>query len=359
MNTPKSGIAAAAALALTALQATAQSNTGPTLYGTVDGGFYARQLAGETRVSRMDGGMMTTSRWGIRGSEDLGGGLTALFDLGGHFRLDTGEVGRHPGDNAAGRFFSRYSFVGVRGAFGQFRAGRIPTGSFVNTLSFTPFGDSTTLGPFMLHTFVGSQPMLASHGISDGSWNNSLVYNTPTLGNFSGSLQVAPGEAAPEGRRFDGTANYRSGPFAAALSVSRIRAAAYNVPRSRTDPAGAPYVIEAESSTLGSVSYDFQVVKLFGQWAKATLRPRGQAEIDLDTVGVHAAVPFGAGRFIASWARTERLQAGTAGRDRTTLAAGYLHSLSKRTDVYAVAMNDRATGLRSGTGYAIGMRHHF
>ncbi len=71
------------------------------------------------------------------------------------------------------------------------------------------------------------------------------------------------------------------------------------------------------------------------------------------------AVPFGAGRFIASWARTERSQAGTTNRERTTLAAGYLHSLSKRTDVYAVVMNDRATGLRSGTGYALGMRHHF
>lgn len=358
MNPTKSGIAAAA-LALTSLHAMAQSNNAPTLYGTVDGGFYARQLAGESRVSRVDGGMMTTSRWGIRGAEDLGGGLTALFDLGGHFRLDTGEVGRHPGDNAANRFFSRYSFVGLRGAFGQVRVGRIPTGSFVNTLSFTPFGDSTTLGPFMLHTFVGSQPMLASHGISDGSWNNSFVYNTPTLGNFSGSLQFTPDEASPEGRRFDGTANYRSGPLAASLSISRIQAASYNMPRSRTDPAGAPYVIEEESSTLGGVSYDFQVVKVFGQWAKARLRPRGQPEIALDTAGVHAAVPFGAGRFIASWARTERSQAGTTDRTRTTLAAGYLHSLSRRTDVYGVVMNDRATGLRSGTGYAVGMRHHF
>jgi predicted porin len=359
LNTTKSGLATAAVLALTCLPASAQGSNAPTLYGTVDGGFYVRQLAGEARVSRVDGGMLTTSRWGIRGSEDLGGGLSALFDLGGHFRLDTGEVGRHPGDNAAGRFFSRYSFVGLRGAFGQVRAGRIPTGSFVHTLSFTPLGDSTTLGPFMLHTFVGSQPMLASHGTSDGSWNNSLVYNTPTLGGWSGALQYAPAEAGPEGRRFDGTLNHRSGAWAAALSVSRIRAAAYNMPRSRTDPAGTPYVIEAEASNLGSVSYDFGVVKVFGQWARATLRPRGQTEIQLDTVGAHAAVPWGAGRFIASWARTERTQAGVAGRERTTLAAGYLHSLSRRIDAYAVVLSDRATGLRSGTGYAIGMRHHF
>lgn len=358
MNTTKSGIAAAA-LALTGFHATAQTNNAPTLYGTIDGGFYAKQLAGDARVSRVEGGMMTTSRWGIRGAEDLGGGLSAIFDLGGHFRLDTGEMGRHPGDNAANRFFSRYSFVGLRGAFGQVRMGRIPTGSFVNTLSFTPFGDSTTLGPFMLHTFVGSQPMLASHGISDGSWSNSFVYNTPVMGSFSGSLQFTPDEGAPEGRRFDGTVNYRSGPLAASLSVSKIQAAAYNMPRSRTDPAGAPYVVEEESSTLGGVSYDFQVVKVFGQWAKAKLRPRGQAEIALDTAGVHAAVPFGAGRFIASWARTERSQAGTTERTRTTLAAGYLHNLSKRTDVYGVVMNDRATGLRSGTGYAVGMRHNF
>ena len=62
----------------------------------------------------------------------------------------------------------------------------IPSGTFVNTLQFNPLGDSTGLGPFMMHTYVTGQAILASHGASDGPWNNSVAYTTPVLGGFTG-----------------------------------------------------------------------------------------------------------------------------------------------------------------------------
>jgi predicted porin len=43
----------------------------------------------------------------------------------------------------------------------------------------------------------------------------------------------------------------------------------------------------------------------------------------------------------------------------TTTTVGYDHNLSKRTDVYGVVMNDRFTGLKSGTSLAVGIRHRF
>jgi predicted porin len=340
--------------------AAAQSaNTQVTLFGNVDGGLYSRQLAGETRTSRVDGGLMSVSRWGLRGTEDLGGGLAAEFNLTSHFRLDTGETGRHPGDTAANRVFTLASWVGLRGGFGSIRLGRIPSGTFVNTLQFSPLGDSTSLGPFMMHTYVSGQAMLASHGTSDGPWNNSVAYTTPVFGGFTGALQLAPSEGGPDGRRADVTLNYRNKEFAAAISHLQINNAAYTAPRTVTDPAGVPYVVEKETNTLASVSYDFTVIKVFAQYAAANLQPRGLPGIDLNTLGLSAQVPVGSGRFVASWAHTKREQAGVTDRTRNTVSTGYIYNLSKRTDMYGFVINDRATGLTSGTGVAAGVRHYF
>ncbi len=339
--------------------AQAASGSQVSLYGVLDGGYYRRNLAGEATVSRMDSGLLSMPRWGMRGSEDLGGGLSAAFDIGGHFRMDTGEAGRHPGDTAAGRQFSLASWVGLRGGFGFVRMGRIPTGSYIATLQFSPFAESVNLGPFLMHTITGSQPMNAVNGATDGIWSNSIAYTTPSFGGLSANLQYVAREASTEGRRVDLTANYRQGAFAAALNHRRVDQAAVTTPRAAAEPAGAPYVIQETKSTLASVSYDFHVAKVFGQYSTGTVQARGLPEIGLDTVGLSAQVPVGAGRIVASWARTQREQAGVSDRVRSTLSAGYIHSLSKRTDLYGVAITDRATNLRSGTGLALGMRHTF
>lgn len=335
------------------------SSSQVSLYGVLDAGYYRRNLAGEATVSRVDSGLLSMPRWGMRGSEDLGGGLSAAFDIGGHFRMDTGEAGRHPGDTAAGRYFSLASWVGLRGGFGFVRLGRIPTGTYITTLQFSPFAESVNLGPFLMHTITGSQPMNAVNGSTDGIWSNSIAYTSPTFGGLSGSLQYVPSEASTEGRRMDVTVNYRQQAFAAALNHRRVDRATITAPRAAAEPAGAPYVIQETQSTLASVSYDFNVVKVFGQYSSGTVQARGLPEIGLDTLGLSAQVPVGAGRIVASWARTKREQAGVSDRVRSTLSAGYIHSLSKRTDLYGVAIADRATNLRSGTGLALGIRHSF
>jgi predicted porin len=299
------------------------------------------------------------SRWDLRGTEDLGGGLAALYELSAHFRLDTGEPGRHPGDSAAGRFFTRAAWVGLRGSWGQLRVGRVPTGSFVQTLQFTPFGDSTFLGPFLMHTYVGSQPLLAAHGASDGSWSNSIAWNAPVLGGFGAQVQLVPDEKAGEGRRLDATVSWRGGPVAVAVSHGRIRGAALTAPRTRTDPAGAPYVMTDESSTLASASWDFGAAKLSLQAAAGRVQPRGLPQIALDSCGLNLEAPVGSGRIMAGWARTEREQAGVSDRSRQTLSFGYGHRFSRRTEVYAVVLRDQATAQASGTGFALGLRHVF
>ena len=355
-------MAALAALALASAQAQAQVPSPPsslTLSGIADAGLYRRDLAGERQASQVQGGMLSMSRVDMRGSEDLGGGIHADFELSAHFRIDTGEAGRHAGDTLANRLFTRASSVGLRGGWGQLRLGRVYTGTFQHTLQFTPYGDSTSLGPFMMHTIVGGQPMMAAHGGSDGVWSNSVVYNTPVLAGFSAQLQRALGEGTTDGRRSDNTGWYRNGPFAAAISHSRISGAAYTGVRTPTDPAGTPYAITSEISTLGSVSWDFGVARLYLQAAKARLEPRGLPTIELTTLGVNAQAPLGSGRLVGGWARTEREQASVTQRQRETFSFGYVYAFSKRTEWYTVMVHDRATGLEAGTGLASGIKHVF
>lgn len=336
----------------------AQAQSAASVSGIADGGVYRRDLAGQDPSTQLQS-LLSASRLDIRGSEDLGDGLRADFELSSHFRLDTGEPGRHAGDSLTGRFFTRASTVGIRGAWGQLRLGRVYTGSFVQTLQFSPYGDSTSFGPFMMHTFVGGQPMLASHGGSDGVWSNSVLYNSPDLNGFTTQFQYALREGSNDGRRLDLTARYRNGLFAAGLSHSRITDSAYTVVRTPTDPAGAPYVMLEEISSLGSVSWDFKLFKLTGQAAKARLQPRGLPSIALATIGVNAEAPLGTGRLVGGWARTEREQAGVTDRHRVTASFGYIYAFSRRTEWYTVLIHDRATGLQSGTGLASGLKHVF
>ncbi|HPU52780.1 MAG TPA: porin, partial [Burkholderiaceae bacterium] len=114
--------AAAAALAALSL-GSAQAQTVVNLYGLADafvGNVKTTVPGSSTSVNKVDAGGMTTSYWGFGGSEDLGGGLKAVFAFESFMRNDTGELGRFNGDPA----FARNSFVGLEGGFGRVSLGR-------------------------------------------------------------------------------------------------------------------------------------------------------------------------------------------------------------------------------------------
>ena len=139
-----------AAIALAAGAAQAQSSV--TLSGLLDVSAGQSKAAGSTsRVWGVDNGNMTTSWFGASGSEDLGGGLSALFTLQSFMRADTGASGRFGVDT----FWARNAFVGLASKdFGKVTLGRNTTPFFVTTLSFNPFGDSFGYSPSIRHYFT-------------------------------------------------------------------------------------------------------------------------------------------------------------------------------------------------------------
>jgi len=237
--------------------------------------------------------------------------------------------------------------------------GRIPSMSFVNGVRFSPWNRSTALGTFLMHSYTGGQPMLSPHSGADGIWNGVLAYTSPVLAGWVGTLHLRPRSQSPEGRRAEASAVYTGQRFRMALGHVNVRRAGYAMPRTPTDGQGEPYVIRTLRSTSAHADYDFGFSKLMVQLSQSRLSPAGLAGIRLRILSVGATVPYGVGRFVLSAAHTGRRQNGVANKTRSTLTAGYIHAMSKRTDLYAFSIADRATGLDSGVGWGVGIHHQF
>jgi predicted porin len=105
-----------AAASLTATAVHAQSTV--TLYGIIDEGFNYTSNAGGKPLYNLSSGVMAGSRWGLRGTEDLGGGLKAIFTLENGFDINTG------GFKQGGAEFGRQAYVGLASPYGTLTLGR-------------------------------------------------------------------------------------------------------------------------------------------------------------------------------------------------------------------------------------------
>jgi len=201
----------------------AGAQTSVTLYGLLDAApaAFSRTAAADDRMFKLNSDTGSSSRFGLRGSEDLGGGLSAFFNL--ESPIDP-KNGTAPGGASSGAcnaaagcatatgaaFWRRNSFVGIKGSFGELTFGRNYTAAVIKqaaTLSATPSGINTGMGLTLL-----------SQGISNDFWNSNQVrYDSPRFGPVDFAVHVAPGEGV-SGRSVGGNVRFMSGP--AAISVS-------------------------------------------------------------------------------------------------------------------------------------------
>lgn len=310
------------------------------LYGLV--GVYAGRMersGGPQALTQLGHGGLTTSYWGMRGTENLGGGYKAIFALEGFFQPDTGAQGR----NATDPLFSRNAYVGFEGGFGKLTVGRQTNPTYINIATLSPFGNSVVFSPLSLHSFVA-----AYNGalIGDTVWNNAIQYTTPRVNGVLGNVIYGLGETTGS----TGTANlglhanYVKGAFSAAISAQRVRA-----------PVTAP-LTQQKGYVLGA-AYDFKAVKVYGSFAGS-----GADGVvnDTRTRDLGLKVPVSAsGAVLAELAHTKRTRAVVPENVRKTAALGYNHVLSKRTDVYAIYLRDKQTGFAAGNSLALGLRHTF
>lgn len=324
---------ASAVLILAATAAQAQSSV--QLYGLMDMSVGSTKAPGGSSVTGVDSGKMTTSYYGLNGTEDLGGGLSAQFRLEAFLRADTGEAGRFNGD----AYFARTSSVGLTHKdFGSLNLGRNTTQLFISTLIFNAFGDSFGYSPSIRHYFASG----AGSVTGDTTWTDSLSYTSPTISGFRFGAAVTTKESATgvgNGGNWSVGLNYFSKTLAASVVHQSVK------------KDGAAPLNDTETTQFG-LSYDFGAAKAFFQYGEVENKTTGN---ESDILGLGVRVPLGSGAVVAQYGILDP----TLALERKTLSLGYLHNLSRRTELYGVVMSDKLQGLSSGGGYSVGIRHRF
>jgi predicted porin len=334
-----------------AVAAAAHAQSSVTVSGTIDA--FAGQLrnAGDpTRTRVVNSGGMTTSYFGFAGVEDLGGGLTAFFNLNAFFQDDTGTIGRFNGDT----FFARDANVGLSGHYGVVTLGRGKAPNFLPSVFVNPYGDSFTFSPLILHENITTAGWKYATSPSDTGWGNQIVYTTPNLGGLRVNLQYQFGEQSDDAKKNVG-ANilYNSGPWTFAAFYERDQVTNPNPSLITVNINGVATPATKKDWMVGG-AYDAGIVKGYASYGRASTDLN---DFEAKTSQLGFTVPIGVAFVLADVARTK--VTGPFDGTRTTASLGYDYFVSKRTDLYAVAMRDRVTDLSGGTSLALGIRSRF
>ena len=359
LNTSVKASALAAVLAVISSSSVfAQSSV--SLYGQVDEWVGATRFPGAKRAWNVGGGGMSTSYWGMNGTEDLGGGYKALFTLESFFRGQNGQYGRFQGDT----FLARNAYVGIESPYGTFTAGRLTTHLFVSTILFNPFVDSYTFSPMVYHVFLGLGTFpgyTTDQGVvGDSGWNNAVQYSTPSFGGLTGSVMYAFGNQAdePGQRKWSAQALYFHGAFAATAVYQYVNF--NNTPGDLGSIPGNDVTIlglKSQGVAQLGLTYDLKFAKLYGQYMYTDNKDEFIGDWHVNTAQAGVTVPVGLGAVMASYAYSR--DSGGLNQTRNTAAIGYDYPLSKRTDLYAAYLYDHIDNQSSGDTFGVGIRAKF
>lgn len=362
----------------------AQAETQVTLYGILDTGIEflnIKTASGNAQPSYnsigLDSGNQSGSRWGMKGTEDLGNGTQAFFTLESGYVLTDGKSAQ------GGRLFGRRAYMGLQNpSWGMFRIGRGPTIStdMFQGAATDPF--AYAFGPFNLGNVATS--------INTYRTDNQIGYESPVFAGFQvgGSYSFntddtvtgTSGIGVPLTKRTSGmdvAATYTNGPLFVGLTYGQTN----------------PYA--ASSATSGRVrqvvltgSYNFQVATVYASYVRGwnglvggdggvTMGSGGVTGITLPSGNTYyngmkqnafelgATIPVGTSTSLLATFEHQTLAGGGYtgnGSAMNEFGVGALYSLSKRTNLYGVVGYVNGVGNISGqkeTAAIVGMRHQF
>jgi len=350
------------------------AQTSVTLYGRIDGGvgyeqyktnnhpaFTSGVRGTDAKMSRTGAfsGQQNGNRWGLRGSEDLGGGLKAIFTLESGFDIATGNSGQ------GGRLFGRSAWFGLQGdSWGAIKLGRdYNFGAKYMPTVVSPHGDIYGLNS-VHQTFTSGAGTVRA--------DNLISYETPNFSGFQFGIGYSFNYSGGQGYKVSGGNDpkhsllttglkYSNGPLTVAASYDQLNKVSGSANK------------DVRSWVLGA-SYDFEVASIhlgFGQDRNGVISARGSGNANVPAVPVPALVndpvlnaingkqhindfksnnyslgfgiPIeGAGKFMVNW-QSSRLGSGAI-KDANRAAGGknsqniytlaYRYDLSKRTNLY-------------------------
>jgi predicted porin len=240
------GAVAAAGVSLTCGAAHAQSSV--TLYGIADVGIeHINNTSAGGAQTREVSGNLSGSRWGLKGVEDLGGGMKAIFQLESGFNINDGTTAQSTkglGANAAttARLFGRQAWVGLSYKSQQLTFGRQNSLLYEQAVAFDPMGASSRYSALSLdYAMAGRIDNSAKYTGVFGPLTAQAMYSTRYDTGYGAEV---PG-AEITGRFFSGAVTYAQGPFAASVSYEQRNSntIATNTGTERRATAAASYVI--------------------------------------------------------------------------------------------------------------------
>lgn len=330
----KKSLIVLAALGSIASVASAQSSI--TMYGRVD--LSVNKAVGTNQKGLTNG---SGSRLGMRGVEDLGGGMSAFFNIEHRFNADTGVSGEgNPlAATPAARFWGARSLVGLQGGFGKVSLGREYTTAFLGSqLIADPWGWDTVVSGT---PGAGLNQALTGGGIARVRNDSSVTYNFAAAG-FSFGAQVAEATDAINNfnkKPYNFALGYAAGPFSLGFG--------YEV-------TGQEAAAKAKWMTVNG-SFNLGMVKL------GALVGKGNTAADADHTAwmVTAVAPMGQGEFRASFGKLKAESAAGVKTDAAKgFALGYHYALSKRTTLYTDYVRNTAVSFEKN-GYDFGIKHNF
>lgn len=368
-----------ALLALAAAAPAAMAQSTVTVFGRVDVGL--QHIDNGDKQTRVDSGTYTASRLGFRGTEDLGGGLQALFFLESGISADTGNA------QGGNRFFNRGSYVGLSSKdWGTVTLGR------QYTPIFWPFLFADDTGPLRLHGYSAVQSIQRSNflrvnaaalekpvangtlgstaagvysvGISSAFENNLVIYKTPSFSGLTVTGAVGAGEGYGDaGKVYGANAEYKSGPLYLGAGYTQKRGVVAASGREQK-------VTETMVGGMYSATGELNLWANIHPWKYETGAATGGSIGGRDfMVGVSYKLPTG-----QLWANYGAKRIDDCSQcDSSGFGIGYHHLLSKRTELYAslgrVANDDNAANslngfapIRAGQsvrGIGLGIAHQF
>jgi predicted porin len=346
---------AAATLAVFASAAHAQSSV--TLYGLIDAGISyvnnSKTATGHDNLFKYDDGVAQGSRWGLRGTEDLGGGLKALFVLENGFNSGNGTLGQ------GGALFGRQAFVGLsQNGVGSLTFGRQYSFSTDYLGGNYSTGGQTVAGNYAYH--INDVDQLTSSRINNAVKFSSANFAGLTFGamygfsNQAGAFAGAPATgtaAAPvagSSRAYSFGLNYANGPFGVGAAYTDIRYPGQATPTFSTAMANVTTGTVRDLRTFGvGGRYSIGAATLWALYTNTRFEPISGSSTTFTAYEAGAKYAFTPALTAgAGYTYMHLSDASTGHWNQVDLSVDY--ALSKRTDVYALGIYQIAAGRNKG-----------
>jgi predicted porin len=301
------------ALAAVAATGAAFAQSSVTLYGVADASI-VKTTDVDTKFSSSGTMNNGTSRWGVRGTEDLGGGLKAGFNFEAGLSLADGSV-----NQSGGNYFSRAAYMNLMGGFGEVRLGRTLNPSFFAAAAWELTGTAN-------YSAVTSQFVSVLGGIRN---SNQIAYTTPNFGGVTATVGYIMKGNNGGNAKTDLNVIYRGGPLAVALGYNKVSGSDDNV-------------------HIGA-KYDFGAFKVAGAYVDPA-----------DTTAVDSkGFTIGASTVLGPVALTLDIARDTGFKDTNVLVEAK-YPLSKRTFAYAAFLRDgKGKTAANVNNIGLGIRHNF